>query len=379
MRLRALRPVGEPLPPLRQAPSTEQLLPRGYDMVFTQSGTAALALALRLVANRAGPDRRRVLLPAYGCPDLVAAVHFNGLEAELVDTAPDSPFMSLEQLCARLDDDVLAVVGAHFLGLAEDMAGIEAACAGRGIAVIEDSAQRVPGVGGINPVSDFVVMSFGRGKPAGALGGGALLLRRGTLDPAVIETTLDMAQSPRVPMGLMRQLYNQAIRPLAYGVVALAPGLELGVTRYKGLDAIHRMDAGRAKCARAGWGGAASSPLGLQAAYFGMIEKLPEVHNLPTVRVQADRVPLGRFPVLLAHPGRRDALLARLLDAGLGASSMYGKALADLEGMPSMHASRVSSARSFAGRLLTLPLHRDVQDADFRRIERLLGSIGRPD
>lgn len=377
MRLRALRPVGEALPPLQTGLSVEALLPDGYEMVFTQSGTAALALGLRLVAGRAGPGRRRVLLPAYGCPDLVAAVRFNGLEAELVDTAPDSPFMSAEHLRVRLNEGILAVVGAHFLGLSEDMTGIEEACAGHGIAVIEDSAQKVPGTGGFDPVSEFVIMSFGRGKPAGALGGGALLLRRGLLDPAVVRATLDVAQPSRLPVALMRQIYNQAIRPLAYGLVSLAPGLELGVTRYKRLDVIRRMDAGGEVCARAGWAGATGSPLELQAAYFKLIEELPGVQNLPAVRAQADLAPLVRFPLLLEDPQRRGSLLARLLREGLGATEMYGKALADLGGMPDMHVPGVSSARSFASKLLTLPLHRDVQNADFRHIEKVLRADGR--
>lgn len=372
MRLRALRPVGERLPPLRQAPSTQQLLPGGYDIVFTQSGTASLALALRLVASKVDPGRRKVLLPAYGCPDLVSAVCFNGLESELVDTASDSPFMSLERLRAQVDDSVLAVVGAHFLGLAEDIAGIEAACAGHGITVIEDSAQRVPGAGDMPPLGQCVVMSFGRGKPAGALGGGALLWRRESSPFGAAELGLEAASPSRISTSLKRIAYNQAIGPLAFGIVSRLPGLELGVTRYKPLDSIRRLEPGSEQAARCGWAAARSSPRPLQALYCRLADELTGLRNLPAVVAQGSRAPLNRFPVLLEDPMERDRLVARLAVEGLGASCMYGKALADLEGVPTMKVSGVESARSFASRLVTLPLHSDVRTIDVDRMEGVL-------
>lgn len=374
MSLRALRPVGERLPPLAAAPPVEALVPAGYQVVFTQSGTAALALALRCAAARDESGRRRVLLPAYGCPDLVAATVFTGLEPELVDTSPDSPFMSQSALRERLGDDVLAVVGAHFLGLAEDIAGLQAICAPHGVTVIEDSAQRIPGAGGIDPGGDLVVMSFGRGKPAGALGGGALLLRPDSIAGHAPAAWLAEPRSPRAPASLMRYAYNLALRPVAYGVVSRLPGLEVGATRYRPLEALRRLDAGLRRAAQAGWSGARLTPLELQARYMEMIESRADLTSLPVVREQGGRAPLTRFPVLVRDAERRETVLGRLATIGLGGSAMYGKALADLDGVPAVHFGGIEVARSFASRLVTLPLHADVCPEDLRRIAAVLAT-----
>jgi len=373
MRLRALRPVGEPLPAPHAGLSQYDLVPAGYRAVFTQSGTAALALALVIVAERAGSaGRRRVLLPAYGCPDLVAAVCCAGLEPELVDTAPDSPFMSQDALRARLGEDVLAVVGAHFLGLAEDIPALQALCTPHGVAVIEDSAQKVPGAGGVPAVAELVVMSFGRGKPAGALGGGALLLHEGVADPEAMRARLAPPPPGNMPPALRRAAYNLAIRPAAYGVLSRLPGLELGVTRYKPLDAIRALAPAGVRFALAGWAAAPRAPSALQAAWAERVDCLPGVRQLPAVGAQAERVPLARFVLLVDDAGRRAGLLARLQAEGLGASAMYGGALAGLDGMPATHGRGDDAARAFAARLLTLPLHSEVRDADLERLERLM-------
>ena len=114
-----------------------------------------------------------MVLPAYGCPDLVAATLQAGGVPLLVDTLVGSPFIDPARL-AQVDAPVAAVVGVHFLGMAQDLAALGVAAENLGAVLIEDSAQSLPAVRDSLPAAELAIYSFGRGKPAGALGGGAL-------------------------------------------------------------------------------------------------------------------------------------------------------------------------------------------------------------
>ena len=377
MRLRVLRPVGEALPPVKRGADPVGVIPEDYEAIFVQSGTAALALALKVAAERAGPGRHRVLLPGYGCPDLVAATVFAGLEPCLVDTAPDSPFLSMESLEAWLDERVLAVVGVHFLGLAEDIPALRKRCDPLGITVIEDSAQKIPSAGGIDPAADLVVLSFGRGKPAGALGGGALLLRPDAIDrDSVLRHVTGAAQGTRW-VGLRRLAYNTAIRPGPYAIMLRLPGLELGVTRYQGLAGIEALDPQLKDCAVAGWSHASRTPLPQQQAMSDLVCHNPLVSELSQASGHESSGPLLRYPALALDKTVRDALLASLWRRGLGASGMYLSALPDIPGLPQLPEFDLVNARSFAMRLLTLPVHADVIADDWAEISRIMTHAAR--
>jgi len=360
MSLRRLRPVGEPLAPVAAGPAG---WPAGYRVFLVQSGTAALALALLALGARA-PGRRRVLLPAYGCPDLVAAVLHAGLVPELVDLLPNQPFMDPQRLAAQLDDDVLAVLGVHLLGLAEQLERLGRLAAASGAVLVEDSAQRLPGAAG--PLASLAVLSFGRGKPAGALGGGALLVREGALAGLDVERFIGTPAAPRLPAGLARRLYNLLISPWPYGLVARLPGLALGTTVFRPLTGIQALDPARAALAASQYRQQSARPAGpAQAALRDGLSRLPG-----TVDLAADQpaAPLLRYPLLAPDRATRDRWQARLGAAGLGGSVLYGQALADLPGVPPCRQAGLAEARRLAGRLLTLPVHSAVRAADVARM-----------
>jgi dTDP-4-amino-4,6-dideoxygalactose transaminase len=377
MRWRALRPVGEPLVDAARTVSPPAPWPKGYRPVLVQSGTAALALALLVVKGRAAPTRRRVLLPAYGCPDLVAAVVHAGLEPELIDTAPNEPFMNLAVLERRLDDGVLAVLGVHFLGLADRIAVMSELARQHGAVVIEDSAQRIPGAGGLAAVADLVVLSFGRGKPAGALGGGALLVRNGTYSDEEITVHIRPTVQPRVPPALKRLAYNWLIGPGIYGALTRVPGLGIGATRYHALQEIAALDEGRGTYGACQFEAvAARGPTPAERVLRDLLRGHPALRDFSESGVNTVGAPLLRYPVLCRSGKARDAIHARLQREGLGSSVMYGRSLADLPGVPPCRSESVGNAREFAARLLTLPVHTAVRHEDLQRMEKTLRDLG---
>ncbi|WP_181197770.1 DegT/DnrJ/EryC1/StrS family aminotransferase, partial [Enhygromyxa salina] len=167
-------------------------------VVPTTSGRAALSLALHALSlakldASAGPlqghHRDEVVVPSFGCPQVIEAVLDVGLTPVLCDTAPDRPVPNLAAIEAAASERCLAVVAASVLGDRVELEAIEAWAEGAGVAVIDDAAQafagattsgRCPGAGG-----QLGVLSFGRHKPVCVGEGGALVVNELGISPFV--------------------------------------------------------------------------------------------------------------------------------------------------------------------------------------------------
>src|SRR5450755_3177616 len=88
----------------------------GYETTACGSGTQALALALQTVARNAQSRAPEALLPAYGCPDLVAACLHAGVRPRLVDTAAGAWGFDVEKLGETVSSDTVALVAVNLLG-----------------------------------------------------------------------------------------------------------------------------------------------------------------------------------------------------------------------------------------------------------------------
>ena len=372
MRWRALRPVGEPLGPIRADIRPEDLLPSGFQAVFVQSGTAALALALLTVKSQAPASRSRVILPAYGCPDLVAATLYAGLEPYLVDTAPDSPFYDQAALARELDERVLAVVCAHFLGFREQIADVAAIASRAGAVVVEDSAQALPPLDG-DGLADLVVMSFGRGKPAGALGGGTLLLRGAWIDALVIEHIGAPNAGPVLPLPFRRLVYNLVITPHVYGPLSRIEALGIGETRYTPLATIRALDEDSIKSALSQMHCAVSGAMHNATRAKSLLRALAEsAHIVPVPWIERGIGSglITRLPLLAPTKSLRNQLHDRLRDSGLGSSAMYGRWLPEISQIPPLSLPWSNTAKDFAERLLTLPVHSGLLQTDMAKVIR---------
>lgn len=383
----ALPPAGQPIslragPPAARSPLA-CFLP--WQAQFYASGTAALAAAIGVAVRLRGGSDPQVILPAYGCPDLVSAVLYAGARPVLVDLEPDRPWMDLERLAAQVGAQTVAIVAVSLFGIRERIAAIRAIAERSSALLIEDSAQAFPAAS--DPVSfwegDLAVVSFGRGKPVSLLGGGAVLFRDDSYRALLPACPVPAAPSARQRLAfrLKAVLYNLMSAPRAYWLPAGLPMLRLGETRFQPLAAVRCMDAARLELLAANVAAFRGRTLHVQAALAGRIAELAgrsgAVLDLPA----ACRVPAGhallRYPVLLA-PDVRDRIYKSMKEKGLGASVMYPAALPDIAGLAPYlgTADAVPVARDFAHRILTLPLHGRVRDADIRAIAACLAAAG---
>jgi perosamine synthetase len=202
-----------------------------HDILFTDSGTSALAMALT-AALRARPGA--VALPAYGCPDLGTAALAARARIMLYDLDPHTLAPDMDSLLAAVRGGATVVVAAHFFGRLADIPAIQERVAPLGAVVVEDAAQHAGGSlrgGRGGSFGDYAILSFGRGKGLNAGGGGALLRPR--------TSVLDWPAEPEAPTtghaisGLVSAVVAEVLsRPAMYWLPAALPQLKLGETVY---------------------------------------------------------------------------------------------------------------------------------------------------
>ena len=374
MTLRSIRPVGNRIVTGGDAsPRFVDDLFAGYEVDYLSSGTAALALAIRMACAARRVEKPEVILPAYGCPDLVAAAVHAGARPVLADLSRESVEYAPESIAALLSPRTVAIVAVTFLGIRANAESLRAAIADRGIVLVEDSAQWFPRTPSQRFFGDYVVLSFGRGKPVNLLGGGALLTARHMESAAKIAP---QAHASQLADAFKVTLYNVLIRPGVYGIAEKLPFLQIGLTEYHELREIGGMPSGPRRRLRANVRLYRERSLNVQdrwreafrEAAPAVVIDLPRTHGVP-----ADCA-LLRYPILVRSRSRRDELYTQMRKFGLGASTLYTRALPDIEGV-SAHVStnEIPCARDFADRLLTLPTHEDVDEAMIRRTVELIG------
>lgn len=350
MGLRALPPVGQRVHWQPGSPVPLASL-QGHNTFWLASGTAALALAIHQALTR-DPTRREVLLPGYGCPDLVAACHFAGAQPRLVDCEENGPGFDLSALHRASSSATAAIVAVNFLGIRERLVEIHALAESVGAVLIEDCAQWFPEQPSPVPIA-AQVLSFGRGKPVNLLGGGALL----TAGDGPLSQITPPSSSITPLSKLKAQVFNLLLHPLAYGLISRLPGLALGATRYHPLAAIEGMDPVRRQLVEHNVHAWLQHSTWRQELLNEELAAVPGLHALPVTLAQRSGR-LLRYPLLCADQAVRDHLLTALRP--LGASPFYGQALAMIDGMAGRLSPPVPSlyqAQHFARRLLTLPLH----------------------
>lgn len=372
-----IRPVGNPLNLNKLPFDTSLLAPFAAD--FYQSGTAALAAAV-IASCKRHPEvnRPEVILPAYGCPDLVSAVLHAGARPVLVDLAASSTYLDLDRVREAISAQTVAIVAVRFLGIPERMRDLAQICATHQLTLIEDSAQGFPAT---EPATywqgDFTVLSFGRGKPVNLLGGGAVLTRDAALRAHLprAETQADsFADVTRYHLKALA--YNRLIHPLAYGLLARVPGLRLGETVYKPLAHISAMPGYVQTRLAANIAAYRRLPNAARRIHELLQEfDAPRLRDLPAAAGFDFTNPLLRYPLLAESKALRDVLYAKL--EPYGASLMYKQPLYEIDGIELLFDNTMQweNARDFADRLLTIPTHAGVDDVLLARIVAVMRGV----
>lgn len=342
-------------------------------IALTDSGTSALALALR--ASAAARGGRPCALPGYGCFDLVTAAAAAGVRAIPYDLDPTTLQPDPASLERAIAEGVSSVVIVHLYGIPVPLAPWRPRIAQAGAFLIEDAAQ---GAGGhaegiaLGAGGDFGVLSFGRGKGLTGGGGGALLAR----DPEhLAAATQHLAPAPGTGQAAygVRVLTQWALgRPSTYAVPARLPFLRLGETVFSPPHRPTQMRPASARVLRRTLP-LLPSELAIRRENATRLLALLSARGgrpvLPPPRVDSAWL---RLPVI----GRRSET-ARRRGAPLGCMPGYPTALIDLpEAQPHLAARpQTPGAAALASTLWTVPLHSRLTQRDLERIAAWVGAL----
>lgn len=291
-------------------------------------GTAALHLAL--LGLGAGPGRT-VLVPSYGCTSLLNAVALTGASPVLVDCAPGSTDMDLEDARARLRPDTAAVLVPHLFGRPLDVRELE-----RHAAVLTDGTH-APGarLGSRSAARQgrACAFSFYATKMLAAGEGGLLATDASSL----ARLARDLRSYDERPDYRLRFNYKMTEVSAAVLRVQLRRLPEF-LARRRALAALYRAEL--------------AGVLELPAPLPG------EVPYRFTARVPARRLP---------------SLLRRLREQGVGAARPVFRPLHRYLGLP---AGDHPWAEEAWRRTLSLPLHPSMSDGDAERVvAAVLGAL----
>jgi len=345
--------------------------------VFTiSSGAAALTVTLKALASMS--DRTEVILPAYTCFTVPAAVLQAGLEPVLCDidaTTFDFDERQLEQLVSHR---TLCVIAHHLFGMPTNIARVRAICESHGGFVVEDAAQAMGvDVEGrpLGTLGDVGVFSLGRGKHVTCGEGGVILTDsarlasaierqyRGIAAPRPIHTAIAFAKVA---------LMCVCIRPWLYWIPASLPFLRLGETIFPTHIVPRRLSGMHAGLMR-------RMQLRMQRARGVRMNTASDFRRRLRLGARDGRdYPYLRLPVYAPTLEQKNRLTDDARRRGLGLGRGYPTAVNEIPdirarfaGQQFPHAARV------ADHLLTIPTHHWLVDRDKQAIVNHLSGLVR--
>lgn len=363
------RPVGEAI----SLKCDDRLPPDypGYSSEYFASGTMALQRALEEIKLCTNTRKPEVMLPAYACPDLISACEGAGVKAVLLDLEENTPFPSIQEIHNAQSDQTIAVIIFNFLGIAPPDELVKE-IKNKGLIYVEDRAQAfLPSEEAPSLKGDYVVFSFGKGKPVSLLGGGLLLKPKVSANTTNPVLSMKTGLMQKLTFMLKVSLYNIIIRKPLYGLLLKLPGLNIGNTSYKPPQEITGLDSYRLSLL--------STNINTQYTIdrsdtFVQLTELTTPTNVISLAPESP-LKLLRFPLLVKDSINRDKLIEALNKQGIGATTMYGKMLPEIEFIPiesDQKEKPYSNAKQFATRLITLPCHTGVTSKDIAIIRNTL-------
>ena len=361
--------------PERALRAREQEIRDAFDVTgvfLVSSGTAALTLTL--LALKSLSSRNEVVIPAYTCFSVAAAVLKAGLRPKLCDVFPTTFDFDQSMLEQTLSPNTLCVVAHHLFGVPSDIRRIRALCQPRGIFVVEDAAQAMGvEVSGqtLGTLGDAGIFSLGRGKNITCGSGGVVITRSPQLADALDTQYRQIEKPPRresVADFVKASLMAIFVRPRLYWIPAALPFLHLGETVFPKSISLKRLSGMKAGLLH-NWRFRLNRSNQIRSetsAFFSQRLRLQITNGA--------RHPYLRLPVLAPTPKDKQRLFSTSNACGLGLSAAYPTSIDEIpEIRPLLDGQRFPSARSVAASLFTIPTHHWLSAKDKQNIAVLCG------
>jgi perosamine synthetase len=327
-----------------------------------------MTLILEAMRDTAGDStRNEVVIPAYTCYSVPAAIQRAGLLPRLCDVDPATLGIDLEKLDRHDFSRTLAVVSSNLYGLPNDLSAIQAVCLRERVYFLDDAAQALGStVNGqaVGSFGDAGLYSFDKGKVISTMQGGAIVAPHSCLTGA-IDASVHRLQGSTLPatttIMLSMLIYSIFLRPSMYGLAQRVPFAGLGQTRYEPVFPITTLSAFQS--------GVAARLLPKverfnsdrrrhAAEYTSLLHGVAGI-TLPRL-VPGARAAYTRYPLRVSNASARYQALRSLNRSGIGATASYPRALADVLEVASTVPKKdldCPGAREVAATIVTLPTH----------------------
>ena len=305
------------------------------------NGTDAIELALRALG--VGPGDEVISSPLSAAFTALAISRIGAIPV-FADLAPGSCNLDPVAVAAAITDRTRALLPVHLYGQPADMDALLAIGRARGIPVVEDAAQahgarwRGRRVGGL---ADAAAFSFYPSKNLGAFGDGGAVT---TNDPALAERLRMLrngGQSARYVHDILGA--NSRLDELQAAILSV---------RLRHLDA----DNARRRAIAERYTAALAGKAGIRP---------------PAGSPEAEPV----FHLYVIRSAERDALAARLAEAGVGTGLHYPTIIPEQPAYAFLDAPPCPEAATAAREVLSLPIQPELTEAEVERIVRALKAL----
>jgi len=327
------------------------------DVVLTTSCTAALEMTAILLDLQPGDT---VIVPSFTFVSSALAYVREGARILFADIEPTTLGIDPNHVAELMDDSVRAVVDVHYAGVASDVGGLEAVLGDYGrVDLIEDNAHGLFGTYDGKPLGSFgrfSTLSFHETKNFVCGEGGALVVNR-SQDVGRAHTVLDKGTNRRAFMLGQVDKYSWVDLGSSFGLSDLLSGYLLGQLEMR--------DAILAKRRH------------IYETYEGMLAPHADELGLRLPAIPPKRTSAYHmFYVLLPDADTRKRVLQDLGQMGVHATFHYVPLHTSVGGR--RYAAREVPCPvtvDISSRLLRLPFHNGLTDAEIERVAATLLSV----
>jgi dTDP-4-amino-4,6-dideoxygalactose transaminase len=352
---------------------------------FVNAGRTGLSLILKAFSEIAGSKRNEVIVPAYTCFSVAAAIRKAGFKLHPVDLIPETMDYDYTKLATEISNNTLAVINGNLFGVLSNIDRLRELTGGAGAFLIDDAAQTFGSSWHGQPsgtLGDAGFYSLDRGKNMTAYSGGVIVVGRDDV-AAYLSRQIDQLSRPglisNLKTALMLCVYSRLLHPALYWLPASLPFLGLGETHYDEQFELSHLGSYQT------------------AAACVMIDQLE--HNNETrkrnsgliiERLKGDRrftvagsnnaVPpiYLRLPLLCESRELRDRALVALREHGIQGSFMYPSTIAaipELSGNIGYSPTDFPGGQRIVETLLVLPTNPFLTESDIKKITETLTNL----
>ncbi len=342
------------------------------------SGRAALLLILKAISKIQPDGKNEILLPAYTCFSVAAAVVRSGYSIRLADINPQTMDYDIEKLSGEDFSRVKAILVSSLFGIPNNWARLREIAAGHDIILIDDSAQALGETyderpSGLNGFAGFY--SLGRGKNISTYSGGIIVTHSDELAQVLSELISDLP-SPGwlASVGSLYKMgfYSLLSRPRTFWLPASLPFLGIGETIYEESFSVGRLSPAQT-CAIPVVMKKLDSLRRIRIDNSRILaERINGVNDMSIPGFNAKDCPgYIRLPVAMPNKDIRDAKVKELREMGIVASTMYPATISEIQELPEgtlCNKREFSGAQNIVDCLLTLPTHPYVAEKDRQKM-----------